>query len=235
MQDQLLSGIYCIENKITHKKYIGQSVNINARFSKHRSELNCKTHFNDYLQKAWNKYGEESFDFYVIEYCELDKLDEKEIYYINHFETINRDKGYNLKSGGQENCKLSKESKRKISESNKKYYSSHPEAIEKSRENALKQWANHEIKKKICGENNGMYGKHHTEESRKKISETRIGKEIKKRYPNNVKCIELNKIFNNSIHAGKELSLDSSAILKVCRGERKTCGGYHWEFVNNME
>ena len=26
--------------------------------------------------------------------------------------------------------------------------------------------------------------------------------------------------------------LDSSSILKVCRNERKICGGYHWEFIN---
>lgn len=40
------------------------------------------------------------------------------------------------------------------------------------------------------------------------------------------------KIFNDATDAGKELSIDGSAILKVCQGKRKTCGGYHWEFLN---
>ena len=44
--------------------------------------------------------------------------------------------------------------------------------------------------------------------------------------------MELNEKFENATDAGKKLSLDSSAILKVCRKERKTCGGYHFEFIN---
>ena len=55
MYKDIISGIYCIENIITNKKYIGQSINIKDRWSKHKSELNHQTHDNDYLQKAWNK------------------------------------------------------------------------------------------------------------------------------------------------------------------------------------
>ena len=62
------SGIYCIENISTNKKYIGQSVDIHTRWCHHRSELKNHTHFNDYLQKSWDKYGEDDFKFYVIEY-----------------------------------------------------------------------------------------------------------------------------------------------------------------------
>ena len=39
-------------------------------------------------------------------------------------------------------------------------------------------------------------------------------------------------VFKDAAEAAKELSLDSSAILKVCRKQRKTCGGYTWEFLN---
>ena len=56
-------GIYCIENTINNKKYIGQSVEIENRWSKHRSELNKNKHDNDYLQKSWNKYGEKILNF----------------------------------------------------------------------------------------------------------------------------------------------------------------------------
>jgi hypothetical protein len=38
--------------------------------------------------------------------------------------------------------------------------------------------------------------------------------------------------FDNATSASKSLLLDSSGILKACRGERHTCGGYHWHFVN---
>lgn len=55
------SGIYCIENIRNGKKYIGQSINVYYRWKKHKSELNNNTHDNDYLQKAWNKYGSDIF------------------------------------------------------------------------------------------------------------------------------------------------------------------------------
>lgn len=64
--DTLVSGIYCIENLSNSKKYIGQSVNISDRWKKHISELNRGSHHNDYLQKAWNKYGKNEFKFYVL-------------------------------------------------------------------------------------------------------------------------------------------------------------------------
>ena len=122
MQNEIKSGIYCIENITTNKKYIGQSIDINDRWRKHISELNHSSHHNDYLQKAWNKYGENDFKFYVLEYCSDDELDEKEIYYINLYNTIDRKYGYNLKTGGQANCHHTDEVKNKISESNKKAY-----------------------------------------------------------------------------------------------------------------
>lgn len=232
MQKERKSGIYCIENIITNKKYIGQSIDVNDRWRRHISELNHNYHHNDYLQKAWNKYGKKGFKFYVLEYCDIDKLDEKEIYYINYYDTLNRNYGYNLKSGGQNGAySLSEESREKLSNSIKQsYQNSNLKEIRKI--NALNQWANPEIKNKIIGLNNGMYGRHHTEESKRKMSEHSKGKPSFRRNTTPVFCLELNKEFKDATEASKELSIDSSGILKVCRKERKTCGGYHWEFIN---
>lgn len=80
-----------------------------------------------------------------------------------------------------------------------------------------------------------MYGKHHTDEAKKKISVKNKGSKSNRKYTIPVMCIELNKLFIDHIAAGKELCLDNSTILKVCKGERKTCGGYHFEFVKNDE
>lgn len=224
------SGIYCIENIITHKKYIGQAKNIKARWSKHKSGLNKNKHHNDYLQKAWNKYGLDCFEFIVLEYCSADILDEREKYYIKKYDTTNRQFGYNMQTGGQSSKELTEDTKEKVKNAVKKSYLV-PGRKEIQRKNALKQWANPEIKAKIMGKNNGMYGKHHTPETCAKISKLKKARETKKKYPNKVLCIELNKIFDNSREAGKELSIDSTCILKVCRGERKKCGGYHWQFI----
>lgn len=84
----------------------------------------------------------------------------------------------------------------------------------------------------VSGQNNGMYGKHHTEEAKQKVSQANKGKISFRRNHNNVYCVELAKIFEDATEAGKKLKIDSSGILKCCRGERKTCGGYHWKFIN---
>lgn len=215
------TGIYCIENIINHKKYVGQSIDIYSRWSKHKSELNNNRHFNDYLQKAWNKYGPDNFKFYTIELCDEKLLDERENYYIDFYETLDRNKGYNLMSGGTFGRQYTEESCIKRSQSLKGH--------KVSKETRLKISKNHAD---ISGQNNGMYGKHHTEEAKRKVSEANKGKISSRRNHTMVYCTELDKTFKDATEASKELNLDSSAILKCCRGERKTCGGYHWKFIN---
>ena len=46
----VICGIYCIENLVNHKKYIGQSKDIFKRWRQHRSELNTNIHYNSHLQ-----------------------------------------------------------------------------------------------------------------------------------------------------------------------------------------
>lgn len=101
--DDGISGIYCIENKINHKKYIGQSVNIRVRWWIHCYDLRNNKHHNCHLQGAWNKYGEDNFSFYVIERCAEDKLNEREIYWIEKYNSNNPEIGYNFSSGGSGN------------------------------------------------------------------------------------------------------------------------------------
>lgn len=235
MRKNIQSGIYCIENIINNKKYIGQSVDVEGRWSKHQNSLSKGNHDNTYLQNSWNKHGKENFKFYILEYCAKDKLDEKEIYYINLHNTMNREYGYNLKSGGQFTNYICDEVKQKISESNKKTYQN-TNLKEIRSIDALNQWANPEIKAKIMGENNGMYGKHHSDEARKKMSEKAKGRPCSFRNTTPILCIELNKIFKDACTAAQELSCQSGSILQACRGKRKTCAGYHWQFIteNNI-
>ena len=238
MYKDIICGIYSIENVVNHKKYIGQSINIKSRWCKHKVDLNNGSHDNDYLQKSWNKYGENNFEFEILEECSEEELNEKERYYIDLYNTMNRDYGYNLKSGGQDKNYVTEYVKNKISESNKKYYEEHPEAKIKSSINAYKQWSNPEIKAKISGANNYMYGKTHTEEARRKISEAQKGHVSKYRNKTPVFCIELNKLFEDSVIACRELGLNisrSGNIHEVCKGirNRKTVGGYHWKYLEN--
>lgn len=112
-------GIYEIFNMVNGKSYVGQSTNITQRLSKHKSELRHNKHQNLHLQNAWNKYGEYNFIFNVIEYCDIDELDDIEKYYINIWNLTNNQYGYNVESGGNLNKTLSTETKRKMSEAHK--------------------------------------------------------------------------------------------------------------------
>ena len=227
---ETITGIYCIEDITNNKRDIGQSVDIVDRWRRHISELNLGSHCNDYLQKSWNKYGQSNFEFTILEECNDTQLNDRERFYIEKYNTLDRDYGYNLKEGGQDYNHFTDEIKMKMKEAIKASYDD-PERRKIQKENALKQWANPETKKKIMGENNGMYGRHHSEESKRKMSEKKKGTISWRRDRTPVICIELNKVFQDATAAGNEMSLDGSCILKVCKGNRRTCGGYHWEFI----
>ena len=94
------SGIYKITNTVNQKVYIGQSVDVFRRLTHHKHELTLNKHRNDYIQHSVNKYGLENFTFEILEFCEVEELDEKEIYYINQYNSTNKDYGYNIQSGG---------------------------------------------------------------------------------------------------------------------------------------
>ena len=91
-----MTGIYLIKNKINNKVYIGSSVDIDRRKSQHLSELKYNHHHNKYLQRSWNKYGEDNFEFLVLEECAVELLDIREKYYIQEFKSLDANKGYNL-------------------------------------------------------------------------------------------------------------------------------------------
>lgn len=46
-----------------------------------------------------------------------------------------------------------------------------------------------------------------------------------------VLCITTNRTFESTIEASKYYKLDASSIGKCCRGERKKCGGYEWQYT----
>ena len=89
--------IYCIINKVNGKEYVGKTtISLNKRFSQH-----CHERFrssNRPLYRAMNKYGIENFSIILLENCDIEKLAEREQYWIElkktHYD------GYNATLGG---------------------------------------------------------------------------------------------------------------------------------------
>lgn len=92
-------GIYKITNLTNNKSYIGQSVDINKRWSRHRHDAFHNNHnYNSHLYKSMRKYGLENFTFEIIEECLRVELNEKEKYWIHYYDSFYN--GYNETLGG---------------------------------------------------------------------------------------------------------------------------------------
>ena len=61
------AGVYVIRCVPSGEVYIGSSMDVQKRFAGHRSALGRGTHHNRRLQAAWDHYGEDSFEFEVLE------------------------------------------------------------------------------------------------------------------------------------------------------------------------
>ena len=115
-RDLMKSGIYCIINISNSKRYVGSSINMYQRLLTHRSELRHNNHGNKKLQSSWNKYGEDLFDFYILEFCDENDLLQREQFYMDSLNSeFNLDRLADRKVRSIESIKLQSETrKRKI-------------------------------------------------------------------------------------------------------------------------
>lgn len=109
----LVGYIYCIENNINGKKYIGQTtLTIKYRWAKHKYESNKANPYGT-LARAIKKYGVENFDIYELVHVEskdhqevVDSLNELEIFFIEIHDTlVTSNHGYNIQVGGDNNSR----------------------------------------------------------------------------------------------------------------------------------
>lgn len=102
-----IQAIYLIRNKITDKIYIGSAIFLQSRIRQHRHDLNKNKHSNSLLQRAWNKYGAEAFEFKVLQLIEdKNKLLEIEQAWIDWTNCCNKQIGYNLRKEAHSNLGL---------------------------------------------------------------------------------------------------------------------------------
>lgn len=207
-------GIYCIENTINNKKYIGQATDIQKRFSVHIKKLTDNNHINRHLQLSWNKHGGENFLFYVLEICKNENhLTEKEQFWIGYYNTLNNNFGYNKREAGSKG-RLSQETKNRIGESNK----NHPptrECIEKAllaRKNIIYS----EERRKAISKSNSE--RTISEKTRKKISLYRKGK---KHSEKSISLMREIKSGENNPNFGKKRINSSSRFFGVYYNKKR--------------
>jgi hypothetical protein len=174
-----LSGVYMIRNRINGKMYIGSAVDLRVRWSLHKWELRHHKHNNPYFQNAWDKSGEQNFEFKVLEEVDPvnEKLIEREQYYLDLFKSYLPENGYNIRTVVDRNLGLhhSKESKRKIGLGNKGKFVS--EETRKKQSEAIKGFKHsEEAKRKMKGRIPWNKGKHLLEETKQKIRLANLGK-----------------------------------------------------------
>ena len=92
--------IYKITNKVNGKSYIGQTrYTIEFRWKQHQHKKD-----NTYFHNAIHKYGIENFSIEILEKCNIEDLNSREIFYIAKYDTFKN--GYNLTIGGDGNRRL---------------------------------------------------------------------------------------------------------------------------------
>ena len=159
-----VSGIYCFENLVNGKKYVGQASNLNKRIKDHFRLLYNKKDNCVILQKAWSKWGEKNFNFWIVEECAIDLLDKQEEYWIKELHSHISEWGYNVSWGGKSPMrgrKHTKESRIKITNGLIKRFKD-PKVIEK-------------YSKMASGENNPRFGVVLSDEFKKHQSEMQSG------------------------------------------------------------
>lgn len=246
MCKKILCGIYCIENRINHKKYIGLSNDIVRRWYEHKSELRRGVHSNEHLQKSWCKYGEESFKFYIIELCNNEDLVDKEIYYIRKYQTLSHEFGYNITPGGEYNvtnckqviCLLNNEIYDSIQCAMNKLNVSYPTITNwcKKRHNYmyLDEFNNLSECEKIYWKNFDWTKVDHEKLSRahsrdnlsndtlKKLSNATKGKNNPRSFQ--IYCPELDEIFWGAKEANEKYGISRSSISQCINGKLQSAG-----------
>lgn len=236
--------IYKITNILNNHNYIGQTKNTLENRLKQHLKCSNKDYIKNYFHSAIKKYGKNNFKISLVEEVDDADLNEKEIYWIKYFKSIG-EANYNIAAGGYNNPfeYLSKDEKSKIAKKSWETFLNNHTKEEIDEINKKKGMPGEKnpnfggsINHKLgCmnyhinnpgifnGSGNPFYGKHHSEETKKILSEKLLGN---KNHPQNG---ENNTNYGkrgieSSNH--KEVSIIFSNGESMSFGSRKELGEY---------
>ena len=215
---------YCVYKHIfpNNKVYIG----ITCQNPLRRWSNGFGYHQQPCIYNAIKKYGWKNVE-HVILFTDMTKeeAEAKEVELIAEYKSNKKEYGYNIANGGLATGMMAEETKKQISGKLKgvpKGYSAW-----KGKKHSLE--SRKKLSEKRKGKLNPMYGKHITEETRAKMSESHKYCRLCKR----ILCIETGVIFHSSTEAARKMGLSQGNIGMVARGERKHTKGYHFVYLSN--
>ena len=221
---QFNTGIYQIVDLANGKRYIGSSVHLKNRKRIHFFHLSENKHHNQYLQKAYNKYDKENFEFEILLYCSKKDLIFYEQRAINAycFKDI-----YNIREKAESNLgfKHTKESKGKISEavSGEKHplYGKKIIFSEEHKENMRKS----------------SKGKKLSERTKEKLRQANLGKKLSEEHKRKISIAHKGKILSEETkNKIKEIMRNRHPLSEETRKKmsEKRKGEKHWAYGKNF-
>ena len=213
-------SVYMHKNLINDKVYIG-TTSYNPPYKRwHKGASGYKTNKEFYADIE--KYGWDKFEHEILANnlsAAEARIAEKE--YIERYESINPDKGYNKMSGGLPINEL--ERRKKVSRANELHHNYGKSQLDEVKE---------KIRKSLSGENGYWYGQKMPSFVGEKISKKMQGntnwvKHIEEQ-KTKIQCVETDEVFDSLMQAEREKDVHHSAISLVINGKRNTAGGFHW-------
>lgn len=227
--------IYKIENHINNKVYIGQTINsITRRYNGTSIETIFKNMHNEHLKNSMRKYGLDNFSIEVlVESDSIDELNYYERYYIESFDSMNPNHGYNKREGGYNN-RASNELKKRFSKiqtelkgvkvicvNTREVFPSITKAAEKY--NVTPETIRTACKDHIKGATSaGLQWDYYIEGKTYELYD----KSFYNARP--VICINTKEVYKSISEAENKTGL--SGISACCRGEAHSIGGCQWAY-----
>lgn len=196
---------YAHINKVNGKVYVGETKQ-NPPSKRWKNGKNYKS--NKYFTRSIEKYGWENFEHIILEECDCTAQEMKEIeqYWIEHYDSRNPSKGYNIAPGGYDGLPplaLKKAKEWKLL---------HPEMLIQN-VSAMHKWQQ----------------KHSCEIRAMRQSNIKKATTARKRP---VECVETGIIYESASDAARKINgVSQSKICQVCNGKRNICGGFHWRYA----
>ena len=240
-------GIYKITSP-SGRVYVGQSKNIERRWSTYYNN-DCKGQIK--LKHSFEKYGVQAHAFEIIEECEFEKLNIRERYWQEFYNTMINGLNCYLTNTEEKPKVLSAETRQKISSSRLGQKPSKESCLKMSisstgkkhsEEAKLKMSLFHSGKKTseetklkmrmaCLGEKNHMFGKIVSQETRLKISLAQVGKKIPEKTQRKIIDTATNKIYSSIKEAAKDINRNYGTLRNMLCGsaENKTSLIYYNE------